>query len=406
MSLSLDKSKIKILLLEGVNQSAVDLLKKDGYENIDEQPALSPDELKEAIKGVHILGHRSKTQITPELLEHADRLMAIGVFGIGTNKVDLKACAEKGIPVFNAPFSSTRSVAELAIGNIFALLRATPAKNMGMHRGEWPKSPKGAHEIRGKTLGVIGYSNIGVQVALAMESLGMEVVYYDVEKKLALGNARAAKSLDELLEVSDVVTIHVPGMPATMGLIGKEQIAKMKPGARIINTSRGGIIDEVALKAALESGHIAGAALDVFEKEPKAKTDPFESPFIGMDNVYMTPHIGGSTEEAQANIGNEVVEKFIKYSDNGSSVQAVNFPQVNLPEYSDRNRILHIHNNQPGVLGCVNEVLSKHKLNVAGQYLQTAGDIGYVVVDVDKTDSIPLDELRAVEGTIRARVLY
>ncbi|WP_424811787.1 phosphoglycerate dehydrogenase [Roseococcus sp. YIM B11640] len=407
--LSLAKDRIRTLLLENVAETAVALLGEEGYHTITrEKKALEGAALNEAVRGVHMLGIRSRTNVTREVLEHADRLITIGCFCIGTNQVDLEAARQRGIPVFNAPFSNTRSVAELTLGEIVMLLRGIFRKSNAAHAGEWDKSADGYREVRGRTLGIVGYGNIGSQLSVLAEAFGMRVIYYDTAAKLPHGNASRCATLDELLHWSDIVTVHLPETPATMNMIGAEQIAKMKAGAFLINNARGTVLDVDALAAALKSGHIAGAALDVFPEEPKRNGDPFVSPLQGLDNVILTPHIGGSTEEAQARIGEEVARRLADYSDTGSTVGAVNFPQVALPARPTGTRFMHVHRNAPGVLGNINQVFSSRGVNIAGQYLQTDGDIGYVVVDAGATrdgDAI-LAELRALPHTIRARLLY
>jgi D-3-phosphoglycerate dehydrogenase len=410
-STSLDKGKIRFVLLEGVHPGAREALLRDGYRDVVLHPkSLAGDALTEALKGAYFAGIRSATQLTAEVLERAPRLIGIGCFCIGTNQVDLECARKRGIPVFNAPFSNTRSVAELVLAEIVMLMRGIPERNAAAHRGEWLKTAAGAREVRGKKLGIVGYGHIGTQIGLLAESLGMQSSYYDIETKLALGNARAVASLDELLADSDVVTLHVPETPATEGMIGAAQLARMKPGAKLINASRGTVVDIDALAAALRSRQIGGAALDVFPAEPKGTGDPFLSPLREFDNVILTPHVGGSTEEAQANIGIEVAEKLIRYSNNGSTLTAVNFPQVSLPEHPGKHRLLHIHRNQPGVLSQINAVFSRHGVNIAGQYLQTDPAIGYVVIDVEMQKTSATRRLKAeldtVAGTIRSRVLY
>jgi D-3-phosphoglycerate dehydrogenase len=410
-STSLDKGKIKFVLLEGVHPGAREALLRDGYRDVVLHPkSLAGDVLAEALKGAYFAGIRSATQLTAEVLERAPRLIGIGCFCIGTNQVDLECARKRGIPVFNAPFSNTRSVAELVLAEIVMLMRGIPERNAAAHRGEWLKTAAGAREVRGKKLGIVGYGHIGTQIGLLAESLGMQSSYYDIETRLALGNARAVASLDELLAGSDVVTLHVPETPATEGMIGAAQLARMKPGAKLINASRGTVVDIDALAAALRSRQIGGAALDVFPAEPKGAGDPFLSPLREFDNVILTPHVGGSTEEAQANIGIEVAEKLIRYSNNGSTLTAVNFPQVSLPEHPGKHRLLHIHRNQPGVLSQINAVFSRHGVNIAGQYLQTDPTIGYVVIDVEMQKTSATRRLKAeldtVGGTIRSRVLY
>ncbi|MER2581397.1 MAG: phosphoglycerate dehydrogenase [Candidatus Competibacter sp.] len=408
---SLDKSKIKILLLEGIHPSAVESFQADGYTNIESHPkALSESKLLEAIADSYFVGIRSATQLTARIFEHAPRLIGVGCFCIGTNQVDLDAAQERGVPVFNAPFSNTRSVAELVLAEIVLLMRGIPERNALAHRGGWVKTATGSHEARGKCLGIVGYGHIGTQVGLLAEALGMRVVYYDIETKLMLGNAQPLPSLDALLEMADVVTLHVPETPQTYRMIGAEQLARMKPGARLINAARGTVMDIDALVEALESKRLAGAAIDVFPTEPKGNDDEFMSPLRRFDNVLLTPHVGGSTEEAQQNIGLEVANKLLKYSNNGSTVSSVNFPEVTLPEHPGKHRLLHIHRNQPGVLSRINAIFSELHINIAGQYLQTNPQIGYVVIDVDGGERTETREIRRrlneVAGTIRTRILY
>ncbi|TYK65648.1 phosphoglycerate dehydrogenase [Colwellia echini] len=410
---SLAKDKIKILLLEGLHPSTLEELKSKGYSNIESlKTSLSEEELIKKIASVHFIGIRSRTQLTDEVLSHAKKLVAIGCFCIGTNQVDLQAAQKRGIPVFNAPFSNTRSVAELVIGEALLLLRGIPEKSAKAHRGEWFKSAVGSVEARGKVLGIIGYGHIGMQLGILAETLGMRVRFYDVETKLPLGNASQAPSLDALLGESDVVSLHVPETVHTQDMIGKAQFDAMKDGAIFINASRGTVVDIPALAQALESKKIAGAAIDVFPTEPKSNDEEFTSVLRGFDNVILTPHIGGSTKEAQANIGLEVATKLAKYSDNGSSLSAVNFPEVSLPEHGTpgqggTSRLLHIHHNQPGVLTKINQAFAEHDINVAAQYLQTDDKIGYVVIDINSQDStLALKALKRIEGTIRARILH
>jgi D-3-phosphoglycerate dehydrogenase / 2-oxoglutarate reductase len=408
---SLDKEKIKILLLEGVHSSAVAAFRRDGYTNIEEHPKSLPEaKLAAALGDAYIIGIRSATELTAETFAQAPRLIGVGCFCIGTNQVDLDAATGRGIPVFNAPFSNTRSVAELVLAEIIMLLRGIPQRNASAHRGVWVKSAAGSYEVRGKCLGIVGYGHIGTQIGLLAEALGMQVIYYDIETKLALGNARAVSSLDVLLETADLVTLHVPETPDTHRMIGSAQLARMNTGAYLINASRGTVVDIDALVDALKSRHLAGAGMDVFPVEPKTASDEFVSPLRGMDNVLLTPHVGGSTEEAQQNIGLEVAEKLIKYSDNGSTISAVNFPEVALPEHPGKHRLLHIHHNQPGVLSAINAVFSGEKINIAGQYLQTNARIGYVVIDVEtgeRAASLNVKrKLEEVPGTIRTRILY
>ena len=408
---SLDKSKIKILLLEGVHQSAVDAFRRDGYSDIEAHPkSLSEPDLIAAIRDAYFVGIRSATHLTSRIFEKAPRVTGIGCFCIGTNQVDLNAAQDRGIPVFNAPFSNTRSVAELVLGEVIMLLRGIPYRNAAAHRGEWIKTATGSREARGKILGIVGYGHIGTQVGVLAESLGMQVVFYDIETKLALGNARALPSLDGVLEGADVVTLHVPETPQTLRMIGEAELNRMRRGAFLVNASRGTVIAIEALVAALESNHLAGAAIDVFPSEPKGAGDEFISPLRAFDHVLLTPHVGGSTEEAQQNIGIEVAEKLIKYSNNGSTLTAVNFPEVSLPEHPGKHRLLHIHRNQPGVLSAINRIFSEDQINIAGQYLQTNPRIGYVVIDVDTSEpehTLSLKRrLDSVAGSIRTRVLY
>lgn len=405
---SLEKDKIKFVLFEGVHQSAVDSLNHAGYHNVEYiHTAMSGNDLKEKVKDAHFVGLRSRTQLTREVFESAQKLVAVGCFCIGTNQVDLKAAQEHGVVVFNAPYSNTRSVAELVIAQAILLLRDIPSKNAACHRGEWNKSAKGSYEIRGKTLGLIGYGSIGSQISVLAESLGMNIIFYDIVTKLTLGNAMQCKSLSELLAKADIVSLHVPETPDTKNMIGERELAAMKEGAVLINASRGTVIDIDALTPALESGHIAGAAIDVFPTEPKSNNDPFESPLKEFDNVILTPHIGGSTQEAQENIGYEVAEKLIKYSDNGTTLSSVNFPEVALPTHRNVHRLLHVHKNVPGVLTSINQILSENNINIAGQYLQTNDAVGYVVVDVNSEyGDAALKHLKAIPETIRCRVLY
>lgn len=405
---SLDKAKIKFLLLEGVHQNAIDVLQAAGYSNIEyHKKALGEEELKEAIKDAHFVGLRSRTHLTAEVLQHAQKLIAIGCFCIGTNQVDLAAAKQRGIPVFNAPFSNTRSVAELVLGEILLLMRNIPQANAEVHRGLWNKSAIGSHEVRGKKLGIIGYGHIGSQLSVIAENLGMHVYFYDVENKLPLGNAQQVRTLEELLSISDVVSLHVPENSSTKNLMSAERIAQLKQDSILINAARGTVVDIEALAQALEQGKLKGAAIDVFPTEPASINDPFESPLRRFDNVILTPHIGGSTSEAQANIGSEVAGKFVKYSDNGSTLSAVNFPEVSLPEHQGTKRLLHIHHNRPGILNQINQIFVQEGINIAAQYLQTDPAIGYVVIDIESTNTdIVLQKLRQIEGTIRARVLF
>jgi D-3-phosphoglycerate dehydrogenase len=408
---SFEKSKIKILLLEGVHQSAIDAFRDDGYTNIESHPkSLAKADLFAAAHDAHFVGIRSATHLSAEFFEHSTRLAGVGCFCIGVNQVDLDAAQDKGVPVFNAPFSNTRSVAELVLAETIMLLRGIPYRGAAAKRGGWLKSAAGSREARGKKLGIVGYGHIGTQISVLAEMLGMQVLFYDIETKLSMGNARSMPSLDSLLEAADVVTLHVPETPQTQGMIGAAQLARMKPGAHLINASRGTVVDIDALVEALRSGHVAGAAIDVFPKEPKTATDEFVSPLRAFDSVILTPHVGGSTEEAQQNIGIEVAGKLIKYSNNGSTLSAVNFPEVSLPEHPGKHRLLHIHRNQPGVLSQINAIFSERRINIAGEYLQTNARIGYVVIDVESEDRTETAEakrlLDTVPGTIRTRILY
>lgn len=405
---SLDKSKIKILLLEGVHQSALDTLNAHGYTNIEYLTGSLPeDELLERVKDVHFIGIRSRTQLTPQVFEAAKKLVAVGCFCIGTNQVNLQAATMRGVAVFNAPYSNTRSVAELVIAEAILLLRGVAEKNAKAHRGEWQKSAKNSYEIRGKKLGIVGYGSIGTQLSVIAESMGMHVYFYDVVTKLPLGNATQMGSLKELLNTCDIVSLHVPETAATKDMMGPAQFAEMKQGSIFLNAARGTVVDIDALCGALAEQRLLGAAIDVFPVEPRTNKDEFISPLREFDNVILTPHVGGSTMEAQENIGYEVAEKLIKYSDNGSSITSVNFPEVALPEHTNVHRLLHVHENVPGVLSAINNLFSENNINIVGQYLQTNEKVGYVVIDVDAGSSeIALDKLKQVNGTIRARRLF
>ncbi|MGV7960560.1 phosphoglycerate dehydrogenase [Photorhabdus tasmaniensis] len=412
VKVSLEKDKIKFLLLEGVHQSTVENLRGAGYSNIEyHKGALDSLALKEAIRDAHFVGIRSRTQLTEDIFQAAEKLVAVGCFCIGTNQVDLKAAAKRGIPVFNAPFSNTRSVAEMVLGELLLLLRRIPLANAKAHRGVWDKQAKGCYEVRGKKLGIIGYGHIGTQLGILAENIGMDVYFYDIENKLPLGNAHQIRHLSELLNMSDVVSLHVPETPSTKNMMGTQELALMKPGSVLINASRGTVVDIPALCEALESEHLSGAAVDVFPVEPATNNDLFESPLLKFDNVLLTPHIGGSTQEAQENIGYEVAGKLAKYSDNGSTLSAVNFPEVSLPAHADdTNRFLHIHENRPGILNSINQVFAEQDINIAAQYLRTSGDMGYVVIDIVTENpaqaEMVLQELKALPGTIRSRLLY
>ena len=405
---SLDKAQIKFLLLEGIHPSAIAVLKAAGYSHIESlSGALEGEELKAKIADAHFVGIRSRTQLTADVFSHAGKLAAVGCFCIGTNQVDLEAARERGIAVFNAPFSNTRSVAELVLAEAILLLRGVPEKSAVAHRGGWLKSADNAYEIRGKTLGIVGYGSIGTQLSVLAEALGMKVIFFDVVTKLPLGNARQLQGLEELLAEADVVSLHVPETQATQWMMGAAQIAAMKPGAVLINASRGSVVEIEPLAEALRAKRLLGAAIDVFPVEPRSNKETFESPLRGLDNVILTPHVGGSTMEAQENIGIEVAEKLVKYSDNGTSTSSVNFPEVALPAHPGKHRLLHIHRNVPGVLSEINKVFGDNGINIASQYLQTHGDIGYVVIDIDAAHSdVALAKLHDVPGTIRSRVLF
>ncbi len=408
--LSLPKDKIRILLLEGINDSAVALMRAAGYTNLIRLPkALDREALHEALQGVHMLGIRSRTQLDAAAFEAADRLLAVGCFSVGTNQVDLDAARHRGVPVFNAPFSNTRSVAELTIGEIVMLLRRIVPRSVGAHAGRWDKSAVGSLEVRGKTLGIVGYGNIGTQLSTLAEAMGMRVLFYDHTDKLRHGNTEPTKTLHDLLAQSDVVSLHVPETEATANMIGEAEIRAMKPGAILINNARGTVVDLNAVAAALRDGHLKGAAIDVFPVEPGSNAEAFVSPLQGIENVILTPHIGGSTEEAQERIGSEVARKLIDYSDIGSTVGAVNFPQVQLPARPTGTRFIHVQRNLPGMLGRLNDVFSRGHVNIAAQFYQTDGEVGYVVLETDATDAdaeVLLTEIRAIPGTIRARLLY
>ena len=405
---SYPRSRIKILLLENISEAAVAELNQSGYAEIKQvRGALSEADLSEAIKGVHILGIRSKTQITAKVLENADRLLAIGAFCIGVNQVDLKTATERGIAVFNAPYSNTRSVAELVIALCVMLIRKITDKNIAAHRGVWLKDAKGSFELRGKTLGIIGYGNIGSQISVMAESLGMHVVYYDVLTKLPLGNAKQIRDLGELLSQSDIVTLHVPSDATTRNMINGETLSAMRRGAILLNYSRGDVVDLDALRTFIENGAISGAAVDVFPSEPEKNGDEFVSVLQNLPNVIITPHIGGSTEEAQANIGLDVTSKLINYLELGVSNGSHTVPQVNLPIQDGTHRILHIHENIPGVLSEVNSKLSEKGINILGQFLKTNDEIGYVILDINtKLSGEALAILKEVKGTIKTRMVY
>lgn len=408
--LSLPKDRIRILLLEGINEAAVEYMRLSGYTSIERLPkALDKATLIEKLKGVHLLGIRSRSQLTREVLESADRLVAVGCFSVGTDQVELDAARKLGIPVFNAPFSNTRSVAELTIGEIVMLFRRIFPRSNAAHEGKWDKSAVDSHEVRGKTLGIVGYGNIGTQLSMLAEAMGMRVVYYDHTDKLRHGNTEPVDTLAELLEMADVVSLHVPDTAETQRMIGARELEMMKPGAYLINNSRGSVVDLEALRDALASGHLRGAAVDVFPVEPATNGPGFETPLQGLPNVILTPHIGGSTEEAQERIGLEVAKKLIDYSDVGSTLGAVNFPAVQLPSRPTGTRFIHVQKNMPGMLGRLNDVFAARGINIAAQYFQTDGEVGYVVLDADDSPADADDvlaEIRALPGTIRARLLY
>ncbi|WP_209330274.1 phosphoglycerate dehydrogenase [Lunatimonas salinarum] len=404
---SYPKSRINVLLLENVHPVGIELMKQEGYNVEVVNSALSEEELAEKIKTVSVLGIRSKTQVTKKVLENANRLIAIGAFCIGTNQIDLETCQEKGIAVFNAPFSNTRSVVEMAIGEIIFLRRKLFDKSVNLHKGIWDKSASGSFEIRGKKLGIIGYGNIGAQLSVLAENMGMDVYYYDVLEKLALGNATKIESLDSLLETCDVISLHVDGRKENHNLINRERLQKMKKGALLINLSRGHVVDIPALKDSLESGHLAGAAIDVFPSEPKNNEEPFESELLGLPNTILTPHIGGSTLEAQINIAKFVPGKIMEYINTGNTYNSVNFPNIQLPFLQNAHRLIHIHQNEPGIMAKINQILANHEINIVGQYLKTNERIGYVITDIDKAySSRVIDDLKNIQGTIRFRMLY
>lgn len=406
-ALSYPKHKIKALILENIHSNAEKVYRQEGYQIEVIGRALDEEELIEKIKGVSILCIRSKTKVTRRVVEAARRLLSVGTFSIGTNQIDLDACAEQGVIVFNAPYSNTRSVVELAIGEIIMLMRRIPEMNAGMHRGIWNKSATRSFEVRGKKLGIVGYGNIGTQLSVLAEAMGMQVYYYDLVEKLQLGNATKVESLQQLLGMVDIVSIHVDGRPENAYFFGKEQLSWMKPGAVLVNLSRGSIVELGALTEALASGHIAGASLDVYPEEPKSNEEEFVSELRSFENVILTPHIGGSTEEAQYNIAQYVPARVLDYINNGSSFGSVNFPNVQLPDQKNVHRLIHIHKNVPGILARINQVLADHEVNIAGQYLKTNEQIGYVITDINRQyDDELLEALRQIPDTIRFRVLY
>ncbi len=405
---SYPKERINILFLENISDKAVQYFKQQGYANVRKiSGALSEAELIKEVKDVHLLGIRSKTQITANVLDAAKKLQAIGCFCIGVNQVDLKYATKKGVVVFNAPYSNTRSVAELVIGISVMLIRKISDKNIAAHKGIWMKDAKGSYELRGKTLGLIGYGNIGSQVSVLAEALGMKVLFYDTETKLPLGNAVAAKSMKEVLGNSDIISLHVPETAQTKNLINKQAIRNIKKGAILLNYARGEVVDLKALSEAIKDGSISGAGIDVYPWEPEKNGDHFETPLQGLPNVILTPHIGGSTEEAQQNIGEDVSVKLFQYLERGITNGSHTVPAIGLPPVDGAHRILHVHRNVPGVLSAINTALSKNDINIVGQYLKTNEEIGYVVLDVDKKLSKKAAELlKEVKETIKVRMLY
>lgn len=405
---SYPKEKINVLFLENISDTAVKFFKEQGYSSVKKYTgALSEEDLIKEIKDVHLLGIRSKTQITAKVLDAAQKLQAIGCFCIGTNQVDLKYARKKGVVVFNAPYSNTRSVAELVMASSIFLIRRIPDKNKAAHDGKWMKDAKGSYELRGKTLGIIGYGNIGTQVSILAEGLGMKVIFYDVITKLPLGNASACKSLKELVGQADVITLHVPETPATKNMINKQLLKNFKPGSILINYARGEVVDLDALRNAILDKHISGAAIDVYPVEPEKNGDPFVTPLQGLPNVILTPHIGGSTEEAQRNIGEDVSNKLFQYLEKGVTIGSHTVPDLSVPPVEGSHRILHIHKNVPGVLSAINLALSDNGINILGQYLKTNDEVGYVVLDLDqKLSKKASDILKEVKGTMKVRLLY
>ncbi len=407
MPVSYPKSRINVLLLENIHPQAAAIFRKEGYNVECVKGALSEAELCEKIQNVSILGLRSKSKVTPKVLEHANRLMLVGAFCIGTNQIDLEGCLEKGVVVFNAPYSNTRSVVELAIGQMIMLMRNIPDVSSQMHQGIWNKSASNSNEIRGKKLGIIGYGNIGAQLSVLAESIGIEVYYYDIIEKLALGNAKKCESLEELLSISDIVSLHIDGRETNKNILRKEHFEMMKEGVIFINLSRGFVVDIEALKEAIEQGKVRGASIDVFPKEPKTNDDPFESPLRGLPNLILTPHIGGSTQEAQENIANFVPNRIIGYVNKGDTYGSVNFPNLQLPEQSNAHRLIHVHHNVSGILAKINQILAQNEVNILGQYLKTNEKVGYVITDIDKAyQKQVIQELKSIKHTIKFRILY
>lgn len=406
-AISYPKNRIKVLLLENVHSHAVEKLREEGYQ-VEIHPAgLDEDELCERIKDVSILGIRSKTQVTQKVLDHANRLWGIGAFCIGTNQIDLEACLKKGVAVFNAPYSNTRSVVELAIGEIVLLMRNLPDKIAAMHQGKWNKSASNSFEVRGKKLGIIGYGNIGTQLSVLAEAMGMDVYFYDIVERLAIGNATKCSSMDELLAISDIISLHVDGRPENKKIIDASVFKKMKSGVIFLNLSRGPVVDIQALKESVENGTVKGVGIDVFPEEPKSNNDEFISELRGLPNVILTPHIGGSTLEAQENIADFVPNKLMEYINTGSTTNSVNFPNLQLPSWKNAHRLIHIHHNMPGILAKINNIFAEYDINIAGQYLKTNESIGYVITDIDKAyDEHVIQKLKSIENTIRFRVLY
>jgi D-3-phosphoglycerate dehydrogenase / 2-oxoglutarate reductase len=405
--ISFPKDKINVLLLENIHENAFNLFKNDGFSVKLMKDAYTEDDLCEAIKDVHVLGIRSKTNVTAKVFENAHKLLTLGCFCIGTNQVDLSTAEKKGIPVFNAPYSNTRSVAELVIAEIIFLARKTGDQSRDAHNGKWNKIANGCFEVRGKTLGIIGYGHIGSQVSILAEAFGMKVLFFDIQTKLPLGNAQPVDTYEEVLKNSDFISFHVPESPDTVNLLGAKEIAAMKKGSYILNLSRGRVVDIDALAASLKSGHTAGAGIDVFPEEPKSNKDPFSSPLQNLSNVILTPHIGGSTEEAQRNIGLEVANKLLRFVNNGSTSFAVNFPNVELPLLKDNYRILNVHKNQPGFLRDINKIVSDVGANISAQFLSTTSDIGYLIMDINKKlgDQVK-EEIVKNPLSIKTRILY